>query len=121
MKPKCHAPSSWKPARLSDNRLILGRLRGGRYAELNHADEAMIWPKPSGEESMFGASLTISLSALAILTIPADMAAVREGAQMIVGLQGLCFCIVAAVRGIWWTWSNRADLRQGFRDLVDAI
>lgn len=61
---------------------------------------------------MFGAALVIIASAFAILTIPDDLTTFREGAQTIVGLQGMCFCSVAVIRSVWLTWRNRATIRQ---------
>ena len=69
---------------------------------------------------MFGAALVIVASAFAILTIPDDLVAVREGAQMIVGLQSMCFCGVAVLRGIWLAWINRATIRQFCKEVIDA-
>ena len=69
---------------------------------------------------MFGASLVIVLSAIAILAIPADMGTFRDGAQTIVGLQGMCFCGIAIIRGIWLAWINRATIRQFWKEVIDA-
>jgi hypothetical protein len=67
---------------------------------------------------MLSVSVTILLSAAAVLTIPADLPGTpHDGAQMIVGLQGMVFCGAAIIRGAWflaWNWST---LREAVRDL----
>jgi hypothetical protein len=64
--------------------------------------------------------LMLTLSALVILTIPADLPGTPlEGAQMIVGLQGMAFIGVALIRGAWFCWKERATIRSMIRDLRD--
>jgi len=70
---------------------------------------------------MFGAAVLIVGSAFAILTIPDELATFRDGAQTIVGMQGMCFCGVAIIRSIWLAWINRATIRQFLKEALDNV
>jgi hypothetical protein len=70
---------------------------------------------------MFGASIAILLSAIAVWTIPANLPGTpAEGAQMVVALQGVAFIGIALIRGGWFCWKERTTIRSMFRDIVEA-
>jgi hypothetical protein len=63
----------------------------------------------------------ILLSAAAVWTIPADLPGTPlDGATMIVGLQGMFFCGVAAVQGAWFLIKERKTVARMFRDVTDT-
>jgi hypothetical protein len=64
--------------------------------------------------------LMLMLSALAVLTIPADLPGTPlEGAQTIVGLQGMAYIAIALVRGAWFLIRERATIARMIRDIRD--
>jgi hypothetical protein len=70
---------------------------------------------------MAAIGLGLFLSAMAALTIPANLPGTPlEGAQMIVSLQCVAFCAVAVLRGAWFLLVNRKTVAQMVRDLSNA-
>jgi hypothetical protein len=67
----------------------------------------------SGSETMIYAACAIVASAAVVWTIPADLpGSPLDGAQMIVGLQGMVFTGVAVVRAAWFLFKNRTIVAQ---------
>jgi hypothetical protein len=70
---------------------------------------------------MLTVAIGILASAAAVWTIPADLPGTpHDGAQMIVGLQGLVFTGVAALRGAWFLIKERRTVVRMVLDILEA-
>ena len=54
-----------------------------------------------------------------VWTMPEQFAAEQKGAFMIINLQMLAFCLIAAGRGLWFLIKERATVGQMVRDLFN--
>jgi hypothetical protein len=70
---------------------------------------------------MLPVAISILASAAMVWTIPADLPGTpHDGAQMIVGLQGMALTATAAVRGAWFLIRERRTIARIICDLIEA-